>query len=233
MAPLIQDDFDLSSHDDVGGFYDTKMYDTAPLHEGAISAATPQMPTVVVPPIKKHVSFDEVVFCHPVIALDDYTPSEIDACWYSNDNMVAMKQNVRAEAHLVDQGLLWEDTRNYKTTIRGLEGKTLEGQRLRREKRLEAYAAVFSEIEFQSEVSFRDDELIADAYFAYSDACALAAATIGATDAIAAKIIYREEAAAAKKQRSRKQRKQPSPTAKAGRRTMKSGFFRMPEPRSC
>merc|ERR1719491_2923553 len=113
-----------------------------------------------------------MVINYDVIGLDDYTPEELNACWYNAGDMQRMRTSTRSDAKMIDCGLLIVDNRT--TSLRGLESRTREGMLRKKVRKLEAYAAVFSEIEFQQEEEFFDDELIADAYFTYSEPCALA-----------------------------------------------------------
>merc|ERR1712113_117256 len=65
----------------------------------------------------------------------------------------------------------------------GLENKTRMGARNRRANRMNAYAAVFFEIECQEQDYYSDDEAIAYAYREYSGPCQSAAEEMGRRDA--------------------------------------------------
>mmetsp|Transcript_18052 Transcript_18052/g.44920 ORF Transcript_18052/g.44920 Transcript_18052/m.44920 type:complete len:204 (-) Transcript_18052:72-683(-) len=174
MAPLIQDsDFHISSHDEVFG----RKSSTAPLHE-----------TIIVN-TSRRVSFGAVVTTHEVMSRFDYTHEELEASWFDRDDMRRMKENSRSEAKLVESGLL---TQGSDVSIRGLESRTREGMKRKRQSRMNAYAAVFFEIDCQQEDGFFDDDLIADAYFTYSEPCAMTAQMIGKRDEVEAMDVYDE-----------------------------------------
>ncbi len=173
MAPLIQDtDFYISSHDDVFG----RKSLNAPLHEPTINTS-------------RRVSFGAVTTTHEVLSRFDYTHEELEASWFYREDMRRMKENVRSEAKLVESGLLKQAS---DVSIRGLESKTREGMKRKRQSRMNAYAAVFFEIDCQQEDGFFDDDLIADAYFTYSEPCAMTAQMIGKRDEVEAMNIYDE-----------------------------------------
>lgn len=173
MAPLIQDtDITLSSQDFV---FDHKTI-IAPLHETSINRS-------------RRVSFGAMVATYEVMSRVDYTHEELEASWFDRDDMRRMKENARSDAKLVDSGLLVQGT---DVSIRGLESRTREGIKRKRRSRMNAYAAVFFEIDCQQQEEFFDDDLIADAYFTYSEPCAMTAQMIGKRDEIEAMNIYGE-----------------------------------------
>ena len=176
MAPLIQDtDISLSSQDFV---FDHKTI-TAPLHESTINRS-------------RRVSFGAMVATYEVMSLVDYTHEELEASWFDRDDMRRMKENARSEAKLVDSGLLVQGT---DVSIRGLESRTREGIKRKRRSRMNAYAAVFFEIDYQQQEEFFNEDLIADAYFMYSESCAMTAQMIGKRDEIEAMNIYENQKA--------------------------------------
>ena len=167
MAPLIQDtDLYVSSHDDV--YHHKSMI--APLHQRT-----------------NRVSFGAMVTTHDVMSRSDYTREELEASWFGRDELRRMKENTRSEGKLVEQGLLFNGP---DVSIRGLESKTRVGMKRKRQSRLNAYAAVFFEIDRQLEEGYFDEELIADAYFNYSEQCAVSAQMIGKRDEIEANNVY-------------------------------------------
>jgi hypothetical protein len=175
MAPLIQyTDFTFSSDDDVA--FDSKEF-IAPLHESIVTGSN------------RRVSFGAVVDTHEVLNREDYTPEEKAATWFHQDDMRRMKANVKSEGKLVDSGLLVECA---SVSTRGLESRTRQGCKRKRQNRLAAYAAVFSEIDFQVEEHITDEDAIADAYFVYSESCAVAAEMLGKRDEADAMAIHNE-----------------------------------------
>ena len=178
MAPLIEDyNHSFSSHDDVL------------IHEST------RINT------RRRVSFDVMVSVQEVMSRVDYTTKEKKACWFDREEMRRIKEDSRSEAKLVDS----EQTRDRKlnswildfsgVSIRGLESRTKKGTRRKRQIRMNAYAAVFLEIDFQQQEQFIDEESIADAYFIYSDPCAKTAQMIGRQDEIEALAIHENQEA--------------------------------------
>jgi hypothetical protein len=175
MAPLIQySDFASSSFDDVA--LDSKEF-TTPLHESILTGQN------------RRVSFGAVVQTHEVLNRDDYTQEEKAATWICQDDMRRMKANVKSEGKLVDSGLLVECA---SVSTRGLESRTRQGCKRKRQNRMAAYAAVFCEIDFQVEEHITDQDAIADAYFVYSEPCAVAAEMLGKRDEADAMAIHNE-----------------------------------------
>jgi len=174
MAPLIQEnDISQSSHGDLFGLKTI----LTPLHESSVTRS-------------QRVSFGAIVTIHEVLNRDDYTREELKASWFDRDDMHRMKENARSEAKLVDSNLLVPSS---DVSVRGLEHRTKEGMKQKRQNRMNAYTAVFIEIDCQQEDGFYDEDLIADAYFAYSEPCAITAQMIGKRDEIEAMTTYEDQ----------------------------------------
>jgi hypothetical protein len=186
MAPLIQDSDVLSSschsHDDT---FDQKVT-FAPLHDGPVTST-------------RRVTFDQMATVFDVMGLDEYTAEEKKASHYNLDDMRRMKETVRSDAKLLDSGLLVQSKANGAgISFRGLEHRTKEGAKRKRRFRLNAYEAVFSEIEFQKQEGMTDEDSIADIYFIHSELCAVDAQMVAKRDAIEAMNIYMKSAKARK-----------------------------------
>ena len=97
-----------------------------------------------------------------------------------------MREAVRSEAKLAESGLYVEGD---DTTLRGLESATKEGRRGKRRRRINAYEAVFVEIDLQEEYGIWDEDAIADAYFECSELCQFTAEMIAKQDEVDAKTI--------------------------------------------
>ena len=132
----------------------------------------------------QRVSFVPMVTIIPVMSRVDYTLEELERSWFDLEEMNQMRLNARTEANLVDSGILLEDTEFI--TIRGLEGRTKEGSKQKQENRMNAYTAVFFELNCQIEDEFFDDDMLAEAYAIYSKTSAMIAQTIGKKDEIEA-----------------------------------------------
>ena len=180
MAPLIQDiDLSFSNNDEIL-FSDFKSLPAPPLHESCESASTKQ---------EKRVQFYSMTIQYDVMNRYDYTPHELCASWYDSMEMRKMKDNARSEAKLVESGLLVE---NSEFSIRGLESKSRTGCLQKRKRRTNAYMSVFFEIDSQIQEGYFDDDLVADAYYVYSEPCAIEAEKIGQRDALDARQICNE-----------------------------------------
>merc|ERR1711935_1322911 len=104
----------------------------APLHESTIHA-TP-----------RRVSFGVMMDIHQVLHRHDYTREELAASWFDLNEMKRMREIARYEGRMIDAGLL---TTGDETSTRGLEHRTRPGLKRKRESRLNAFAAVFLEID--------------------------------------------------------------------------------------
>jgi len=173
MGILIEDsDFSLSSVDE--DILESTKQKSA-LHENPANERS-----------SRRVTFDSYATCYDVMGLDEYSNDELEASFFTVDDMIRMKEIARAEARLLDSGLLTE------TRIRGLEHRTREGLKNKRQYRVGAYTAVFCEIEFQLEEEILDEDSIASAYGVYSKKAAEEAYELAKKDAFDAMNIYRK-----------------------------------------
>ena len=175
MAPLIEDT-NFCHDDDMDVVFDRKPTTTVPLHESET---------------RKTVSFGGIVAVHEVMSRYDYTSDEAEASWFDPDEMRRMKDLSRSEARLLDWGHF--NTHNGEETTRGLESRTRDGIRQKRRNRMDAYGAVFCEIEFQHQEGFVDDNAIADAYYMASQQSLVSAQLLAEHDELDASFIYDEK----------------------------------------
>ncbi len=177
MAPLIQD-IDLSYSDNDVVLYSDNNYKSlpaaAPLHEEQQKE-------------EKRVWFAAMTVEYDVMNRYEYTPEELQASWFDATEMKTIKDTAKSEAKLLAKGLL-QETPDF--SIRGLEQKTRKGILRKRKRRSNAYMAVFFEIDAQHEEGICDDELVADAYYMYTEPCAIEAGNIAQQDAADARAIY-------------------------------------------
>ncbi|KAG7354439.1 hypothetical protein IV203_003795 [Nitzschia inconspicua] len=174
MAPLIDETDYLVDVDDYDFFseIDSKDNSSAPLHVTSIQ------------PKHRRVSFSTNVTSHYVMSRDEYTAEEMKATWHDHPALRQMKNCARSDARLFESGVLAEGD---DVSFRGLEARTTIGLRQKRQNRMNAYAAVFFEIDTQHDMGMTDDDAIADAYFNYSEPCLMAAQMIAVRDAEEAK----------------------------------------------
>jgi hypothetical protein len=111
--------------------------------------------------LRKTVSFAATVNTRTTIHLNEYSSQEKQDTWYNREEVVAMRRNATFDAKCPKAD----------TCLRGLEAKTATGARKKKQKRIEARAAVFLEQEIQDEDGLSDPDAIADAYFECSEAC--------------------------------------------------------------
>jgi len=174
MVPLILDsEISVSNHDT----YVQKKINT-PLHETTLYEH------------RKRVSFDDMDTIHEVISLSEFTRKEKKATWCNLKDMARMKELAKSDAKIVDFGILIQGTC---VSNRGLEGKTREGALRKGNLRVNAYAAVFAEIEFQQREGFIDDEVLADTYYICSWHSAKEAHRLGLVDEAEAMSIHNSE----------------------------------------
>jgi hypothetical protein len=139
---------------------------------------------------RQRVSFAAVNVTHEVLHRKDYTSEEVEATWYDRKEMRYIKQKAKDEAKFWDLGA---PANHEEMTICGLEGRTYDGALKKTKHRRDAYASVFSEIAFQKEVDYYDEDMIADAYFLYSEPCAVAAQIMGQRDEMVARRIHENQ----------------------------------------
>lgn len=169
MAPLNQE-FDLLSLSTHDIFDDNHECNHAPLH-ASIS--------------RRKVSFGAVVSTHEIPNRSDYTADELEASWFDSRDMKQMKVNARSEAKLLDSGVATLHSR-------GLESRTRAGRRNKKQSRINAYTAVFFELDYQYDEQIYNEDLIADAYFEYTEHSAIAAHDLAKQDAMEAMAIHSE-----------------------------------------
>lgn len=137
----------------------------------------------------KSVSFGAMVTVYKVKSRFNYTPKEVEASWYNEDEEHTMTEDARSEVRLLECGLLVESK---DVCTRGLEFYTAEVAKRRKLNRMEASDVVFTELDYQYEKHCFDDELIANCYFVHTERCAMTAQLLGKKDEIEAMKIYRE-----------------------------------------
>ena len=150
---------------------------------------------------RKRVSFGAVHSTHEVLSRHEYSPDEIENSFFGREDLKRMRETARWEARLL---LREEESREprpetgdssssgFSSSPRGLEHRTREGSRRKRRSRINAYAAVFFEIDHQHHERFEDADAIADAYYVYSEPCAVRATALGRMDALEAVRVRRE-----------------------------------------
>mmetsp|Transcript_97612 Transcript_97612/g.135678 ORF Transcript_97612/g.135678 Transcript_97612/m.135678 type:complete len:234 (-) Transcript_97612:42-743(-) len=141
---------------------------------------------------RKGVSFkdDCIEVVNFVLHRNDFTSEEKAATWYNVDEIRSIKNGVRAAVQILTHTPNAPETSDY--TPRGVEDRTRENAKIKRQLKIDARAAVFFEQSIQEEDGFVDDEVLADVYYDYSQSASVKAHMIALRDEKTAKSIYHE-----------------------------------------
>ncbi|CAJ1952258.1 unnamed protein product [Cylindrotheca closterium] len=126
----------------------------------------------------KRVSINPTVKVHEILSIHDYTPSEITATWYDEDEMDRITQKCLK----ILQKL--ESTSTTKYCVRGLETHTTLGSIGKRKNRAAAYRAVLREQErpWKENEETSSQEAIANAYRCTTSSSQMWAQVVGTRD---------------------------------------------------
>jgi len=184
MAPLIEDEFFFADQiDESIDHYDNQKSMFAPLHTTNTTATATDTRAC-----RRSVSFgdDVVSSIYDVESLFDFTSQEIRDTWYDGHDLRRMKREVKSDARqLMELGDTYDHDNHDDDDImcfRGLESRTRQGMRHKKQNRINNYTAVFIEIDFQQEVGFIDEDAIARACYNYSNDCLVSAQRIAKQD---------------------------------------------------
>ena len=131
----------------------------------------------------KSVSFSEDIAVGEVLALNDYSMDERLNTWYSKADIRSWKTQCKA---MMRDGIPID-------CERGLENRSSDGSRRKRQNKRAARRAVFQEQSEQREEGIYDPEAIADAYFDANEPCQVVAIMTAMRDEVEAKIILSED----------------------------------------
>jgi hypothetical protein len=110
---------------------------------------------------KKSVSFNERVRSRPFLHINDYSDEELHATWLNADDMQSIRREIRCTVEM----MRWGDTFDENEYSRsGLEHRTSDGSRIRRENQSAAVNAVLDEQDRQFEGNYLDEQELADIY---------------------------------------------------------------------
>lgn len=178
MAPLYNEEADAAFYTE-GESSSTPSTSTSPLSPSFSNEQSYLLRTTV--PVRRSVSFSPGAEVHfgAVIHIDDYSEAEKYDCWYHADEMREIRREVKDTVALMNRNApiheinrvseKKNDAGMYVTfSTRGLEGKTREEKRYRRENRLASLSAVFDEQTLQEMDGISDPTFIAMAYAEYS-----------------------------------------------------------------
>jgi hypothetical protein len=114
------------------------------------------------------------------IALWNYSPKEIKATWYSEEEYLNIVKQISKQILRMDRG---ETLKEKKYSARGLEGATRLGLTMKNYNRALSINTVLEEHHHAQWVEgFRDDEAIAHAYHQTTASCQMWACVVGLRD---------------------------------------------------
>lgn len=136
---------------------------------------------------KRRVTFNPTVEGIGILSLDDYTPAEISAAWYSDEEMEEITRRCHKVLRKMEQG------KSNKYNTRGLERHSTIGYICKDKVRSAAVAAVLEEQERQlMKGGTIDYQAIADAYHRVSSSCQMWARVMGNRDQQANVMLYED-----------------------------------------
>ena len=125
------------------------------------------------------VQFSEVTHVRDTLSLKDYTPEEIQSCWYSHAGNQRIRRHCTKEIRKMNEGIKLEDK---KYCSRGLECHTTIGDAIKIRNRSLAINAVLDEQMIQWKKGILDEDSIAAIYCQASSSCQMWANIIGRRD---------------------------------------------------
>jgi hypothetical protein len=129
---------------------------------------------------EKSVSFRPYVFGKSHLHIGNYTDEEIRDCWFNQEEMKYIKQELRRTISMIDKNLKLDEK---KYCIRGTEGSTKRRKQSRLLNRMDAVDAVFNEQDIQYKWGVWDDCKVATLYSEASHTSKMEAKMLGASDA--------------------------------------------------
>jgi hypothetical protein len=116
---------------------------------------------------------------HKTLSRKDYTIDEIEACWYTAEDLQKIHKHCRKEIRKLNEGSKLKDM---KYCSQGLEGHTTVGSAAKMRNRWLAVNAVLDEQMIQWEEGVFDEDAIAAIYCKSSSSCQLWANIVGRRD---------------------------------------------------
>lgn len=140
---------------------------------------------------KRLVQFNPSVTGIVIMSLHDYTPSEIAAAWYDNEEM----DEITKRCVKILKKMESNPFKNSKYCLRGLEGHSTLGSINKRMNRSAAAAAVLDEQarQWRNERDGTDTQAIADAYRKTTSSCQMWAQVMGNRDQLTAEEFLNRE----------------------------------------
>lgn len=145
------------------------------------------------PSVRFAADTDNVV--HEIMSVSDYTPEEVEACWFNKADYSSFKRIALVTMQLSRAGKL--SSGDLEHTLRGLECRRREDSYNRKVLRFNACQAVLQEQHNQTTLGYQDDDAIAAIYRTQTWNCQQKANTVAKVDEQVAHNIHQEDDAAA------------------------------------
>ena len=140
--------------------------------------------------VPRGVSFSSTVRCIEIMSIYDYTPEEISAAWFSQEEMDIITSRCLKIIQKIEIGGA-EAQRKY--CFRGLESHSTLGRIGKQQNRLASVSAVLTEQARQWDENYLDDQAIANAYQNTTSSCQMWAQVVGKGDQDIAGVIHCED----------------------------------------
>ena len=121
---------------------------------------------------RRYVKFNSTIHNRPIPHLDDMTQEEISEKWIQPEEYLEIRKRCISTVQKMMNSTLTElDVESERHCPRGLEGKTREGAKRRKDNKLDALAAVLEEQSMQWDEDVDDEEAIMEVYSVFSIPC--------------------------------------------------------------
>jgi hypothetical protein len=129
--------------------------------------------------ITNYVDFDNQVYVVDTISRHDYTPQEVEDCWFTPGEVLETEKEIYKQIQMMEEGKILKDKRY---SSRGLEKFTKLKQMVRAENMIKGIDAVLDEQQSQLMSGNFDDERVARVYSRVSSSCQMWAQVVGLQD---------------------------------------------------
>jgi hypothetical protein len=126
------------------------------------------------------VRFSQKIHVQKTLPRTDYTPEEVEACWYNDEGNQRIYRHCNEEIRKMNEGCTVDEDKKYLS--RGLEGHTTVGAINKKRNISLAINAVLDEQLNQWEEGIFDENAIAEVYRKASSSCQLWANIVGRRD---------------------------------------------------
>jgi hypothetical protein len=139
----------------------------------------------------RRVHFKRMVSVRPILHVDDMSEERIHAMWLTKREMEEIRKSLSETVRLIS--LHDTKTDNESHFYRGLEIRTREGERQRRNNKSDALNAVLDEQDRQRSLGIHNEKLLSQIYTTECRVARSHAYRLGVTDELLAKAIHDED----------------------------------------